>query len=273
MSHIWFKLANGLKASFWIPAPTLTEKNLPDQTSRVHLITGGYTGVGFEVASILYSHNATVWLAGRSATKGADAIDRLQTAHPDSKGSVHFLQVDLSDLTTIAPAVADFTRRNTSGKLHWLNNNAGVMVPPNGSKGAQGHDLQYVTNIYGPFLLTKLLLPTLRATAASGDTPSSGVRVSWAGSNATFLTFQEAGLAWNTDSAKGKGAQGADEREDLVYAFTSNQDAYLLSKSANWWLAQEFGRRFGDADGVMHNVRTFPQPLTKPRVHDVSIPH
>jgi retinol dehydrogenase 12 len=256
MSYLWFKLANGLRASFWIPTPTLTEKNLPDQTSRVHLITGGYTGVGFEVASILYSHNATVWLAGRSSTKGADAISRLQAAHPDSKGSVHFLQVDLSDLTTIAPAVAEFTRRTKSGKLHWLNNNAGVMIPPKGSKSVQGHDLTYATNIYGPYLFTELLLPVLRATAASGDTPAGGVRVSWAGSTATFLTPAEGGLGWTSAKAN------ADEREELLYAHTSPDNAYLLSKSANWYLAQEFGRRFGDADGVMHNVRIPPTPIS-----------
>ena len=38
--------------SFGIPPPTLTEANLPDQTGRVHIVTGGYAGVGQELTGI-----------------------------------------------------------------------------------------------------------------------------------------------------------------------------------------------------------------------------
>lgn len=35
-----------LYQAFWLPAPPLTEKNLPDQSGRVFIVTGGYAGIG-----------------------------------------------------------------------------------------------------------------------------------------------------------------------------------------------------------------------------------
>jgi retinol dehydrogenase 12 len=128
LSYVWYILRNGLGQQFFVPPAPLTEKNLPDQTNRVFMITGGYAGVGQEVASILYGANGTVWIVGRSESKAAAAEERIKAEHPGSSGKLHFLKVDLSDLTTIKPAVEDFKRRNESGKLHWLNNNAGVMT-------------------------------------------------------------------------------------------------------------------------------------------------
>lgn len=244
-SHLPYILLNGLAQSFFIPSAPLTQQNLPDQTSRTFMITGGYAGVGLELSSILYGANATVWIAGRSESKAAAAVEKITSQHPNSSGKLHFLKVDLSDLSSIKPAVADFLRRNESGKLHWLNNNAGVMVPPPNSTGAQGHDLQYVTNIYGPFLLTKLLLPILRDTAkaeAKSGAPNGTVRVSWAGSTASYMSVPRNGVAWTADG------------KDLVYALEDPQKGYAVSKAANFYLAVEFGRREGDAAGVLHNV-------------------
>ena len=57
------------------------------------------------------------------------------------------------------------------------------MIPPDGSKAAQGHELQMCTNCLGPYLFTKLLTPLLQKTASSS--PPGSVRVTWAASLAT----------------------------------------------------------------------------------------
>lgn len=57
------------------------------------------------------------------------------------------------------------------------------MIPPDGSKAAQGHELQIATNCLGPYLFTKLLTPLIQKTAASS--PAGSVRVTWAASLAT----------------------------------------------------------------------------------------
>ena len=201
------------------------------------MITGGYAGVGAQLSGILYQHNATVWIAGRSQEKADKAIKKIQADHPISRGTLHFLSIDLSDLTTIKPAAEKFLASST--KLHWLNQNAGVMVPPKGSKGAQGMDITYQTNIVGPFLLTKLLLPVLKSTAASE--PKSSVRVSWAGSLAVVLMSPKQGVQYTADGT------------DLEFGLVDPQKAYGTSKAANYYLGSAFGKLSGNTDGILHN--------------------
>lgn len=79
--------------------------------------------------------------------------------------------MDLADLPSIKRAAAEFTQKET--QLHVLFNNGGVMIPPVDQLTAQKFDLQFGTNVLGHFYLTKLLLPTLLATA----TPENPARV------------------------------------------------------------------------------------------------
>ncbi|KAI1384972.1 NAD(P)-binding protein [Hypoxylon trugodes] len=171
-------MGNTFSQFFFIPTAPLTEKNCPDQTGRVFIVTGGYVGVGFELSKILYTHNATVYIAGRSTSKAEKAISGIKKAASASKGHVEFLHLDLSDLSTIKPAVESFNAKQQ--RLDVLVNNAAVMYPPEGSTDAQGHDLQVGTNCLGPYLLYQLLLPTLTRTASSS--PTASVRVAWAAS-------------------------------------------------------------------------------------------
>lgn len=88
------------------------------------IITGGYVGVSFELCKILYALNATVWIAGRSEPKAQKAMRAIKDSLPHSKGSIRFLQLDLSNLSTIKPAVESFIAQ--SQRLDVLVNNAGV---------------------------------------------------------------------------------------------------------------------------------------------------
>ena len=223
--------------SFRIPAPTLTEKNLPDQHGKVFIVTGSNTGVGYQLAAILYQHNATVYIAARTESKARTAISNLQELHPQSKGTLHYLHLDLSDLSGIKASAEEFLSKETRLDVLW--NNAGVMVPPAHSKGAQGHELQFATNILGPFLFTKLLLPVLRATAAGQ--PRGQVRVCWAGSLGVDVSAPSGGVEFDKEGTPND------------YGMTVKEKAYGVTKAANYFLGYEFGRRFGDRDGVLHN--------------------
>lgn len=84
-----------LSLFYFLPAPSLTEKNLPIQKivrqasipycagrsiansptpSGVFVVTGGYSGCGLELRKFLYQHNGTVYVAGRSKVKADTAI-------------------------------------------------------------------------------------------------------------------------------------------------------------------------------------------------------
>lgn len=126
--------------SFFIAEPPLTEKNLPDQTGKVHIVTGGYAGVGHELVKILYQKNAKVYVAGRSKDKADKSIATIRNEVPNSKGELVFLLLDLNDLSKIEKSAQDFLDKEE--RLDVLTNNAGVMFPPSGSKNAHGHEVQ-----------------------------------------------------------------------------------------------------------------------------------
>ncbi|ROW15233.1 hypothetical protein VPNG_02904 [Cytospora leucostoma] len=210
-------MGNIVSQFFFIPGPPLTEENCPDQTGRVFLVTGGYTGVGFELCKILYAHNATVWIAGRDVSKAQRALSSIKEASPKSKGHLEFLHLDLSDLSTVKTGADSFIAQQQ--RLDALVNNAGVrsyadpflalltvhiphthslalltqtrgppsqvMYPPEGSTDAQGNELQMGTNCLGHYLLYRLLLPLLTKTASSS--PTASVRVLWAASIAVHV--------------------------------------------------------------------------------------
>ena len=48
------------------PKPTFTERDLPSQSGKVFIVTGGSTGVGYELCKMLYETGATVYLTSRS---------------------------------------------------------------------------------------------------------------------------------------------------------------------------------------------------------------
>ncbi|KAI4215129.1 MAG: hypothetical protein LQ351_002444 [Letrouitia transgressa] len=223
MGNIWSQ-------SFFIPAPPFTESNLPDQRGKVYIVTGGYTGIGFELCQILYSKNAKVYITGRNEEKATSAIAAIKAANPSAQGDLVFLHLDLADLSSIKPAVDAFNQKEI--RLDVLTNNAGVMIPPQGSKTAQGHELQIGTNCLGPFLLTKLLLPTLQRTAASSSPGVGSVRVIWAGSLAIDFMAPENGVDLS-------------EHDGLPVLSTSIEKTYGMSKAGNVFLAAEAARRYG----------------------------
>ncbi|KAH7312660.1 retinol dehydrogenase [Stachybotrys elegans] len=156
----------------------LTEQNLPDQSGKVFIVTGGNSGVGKELVNILYQQNATVWIATRGKERSEEVIQEIKAANPGSRGQLHFLKLVLDDLTTIKAAAQEFLSQESRLDVLW--NNAGVMTPPQGSKTKQGYELQMGTNTLGHFLFVHFLTPLLKQTAKVS--PPNSVRIVWVSS-------------------------------------------------------------------------------------------
>lgn len=224
-------------SQFFPPKPTFTEADVELQDGKVFLITGGYSGIGYELAKMLYRKHGRVYIAGRSEAKARQAIQDIQAAVMPlgggrGKGSLEFLPLDLADLSSIKASVAAF--RQKESQLHVLWNNAGVSQPPLGSVSAQGIELQLATNCLGPFLLTQLLLPLLEAAAAATDPTSSSpgsVRVVWTASQVVELSAPRHGLIL----------------DEIRTPPNDKTRAYVNSKTGNLFLASELARRMIDS--------------------------
>jgi retinol dehydrogenase-12 len=207
------------------------EYDIKSLLGKVHIVTGGYSGIGLALVKCLFEKNATVYIAGRNKDKFNEADVSLKKEFPSSKGRIEFLQLDLADLSTIKASADEFLKKES--RLDVLTNNAGVMSPPAGSVDAQGHELMMGTNVLGPWLFSESLLPILKSTAATA--PTGSVRVTWAGSLLDFSP--KGGVEFNEETGEPK----------LQPAQQAN---YGQSKAANALLASEFAQRHG-SDGII----------------------
>ena len=135
---------------------TWTEKNVPDQSGRLAIVTGSNTGLGYDNARVLAAHGARVVLAVRDTAKGEEAAARIRKLTPGADVAVH--KLDLGSLASVRTAGAELAAAYP--RIDLLINNAGVMYPPK-STTADGFELQFGTNHLGHFALTGLLLNNL----------------------------------------------------------------------------------------------------------------
>ncbi|WP_322014893.1 SDR family NAD(P)-dependent oxidoreductase [Paraburkholderia sp. J12] len=139
--------------------------DLPRQDGRDALVTGGASGIGFQVAKALGKKGARVTILGRDAAKGEQAVTQLRSAG----GDYAFEQMDLASLDSIAK----FAARWSSRPLHMLMNVAGIMAVPQRTLTADGYEMHMGTNFLGHFALTGRLFPALIAGRARVVTVSA----------------------------------------------------------------------------------------------------
>lgn len=130
------------------------------------IITGANSGVGYRAAEMLAEAGGyDLVLACRSDIKGNEAVNKLKSRVPDVSAS--FMKLDLASLKSIHEFSDAF---HATGKpLHVLINNAGIAMPFRGKTlqhTEDGFEITFGTNHLGHFLLTNLLLDTLKQTAS-----------------------------------------------------------------------------------------------------------
>ncbi|RLN06481.1 hypothetical protein BBJ28_00019563 [Nothophytophthora sp. Chile5] len=192
-------------------------QQIPSQKGTLAIVTGANSGLGFETALELSRKGAHVVLACRNETRGrgAEAKIRELLASTMDAGTAEFVQLDVSDLTSVRSFSEQFTK--THDRLDLLINNAGVM----GGDYAQtvdGYERQFATNHLGHFALTAQLLPLLQSA------PSSRVVNVSSGLSRTVSSFNE------------KELNASEENYGQV-------EAYNVSKLCNLLFTMELARR------------------------------
>ena len=124
---------------------------------KVAIVTGANSGIGFITALELAKHDAKVYLACRSKSKGLKALKCIKERY--SQANVVFGKLDLSSLES----VHEFTNfvLSRESKIDLLVNNAGIMAIPELGLTKDGFEMQMGTNHLGHFALTGLILPLL----------------------------------------------------------------------------------------------------------------
>jgi NAD(P)-dependent dehydrogenase (short-subunit alcohol dehydrogenase family) len=127
------------------------------------LITGSTDGVGRRVALDLGAAGARVLVHGRNRERGEEVVAAIRCT---GKEAAMFYRADLSSLDEVG-ALAAAVRRDHR-RLDVLINNAGIGSASGGRQrrtSSDGHELRFAVNYLAGFLLTRLLLPLLRASA------------------------------------------------------------------------------------------------------------
>ena len=127
---------------------------------KLILITGATSGIGRVAAESLARQGAHVVLVGRSPAKTEAAVAEIRRA--TGSPAVDYLLADLSVQAEVRRLAAEF--RGRYPRLDVLVNNAGGIYRWR-QLSADGRELTFALNHLSYFLLTNLLLDTLRASA------------------------------------------------------------------------------------------------------------
>lgn len=132
-----------------------------EMEGRVCLVTGATSGIGLVTARALAERGADVTLLVRSPAKAEAVVAGIkeQTGNPN----VSALIADLSVQAQVRRAAEQFGARHD--RLHVLVNNAGGVFFGRRRESADGIEMTFALNHLAPFLLTNLLLETLKASA------------------------------------------------------------------------------------------------------------
>jgi NAD(P)-dependent dehydrogenase (short-subunit alcohol dehydrogenase family) len=127
---------------------------------KVCLITGGTNGIGKSAAQALAVLGATVVIVGRDAHKTSQVVKEIRSA--SGNNNVDSLLADLSSQQDVRRLARDFQRKYS--RLHVLLNNAGGTYLTR-QLSVDGLEMTFALNHLAYFLLTNLLLDTLKASA------------------------------------------------------------------------------------------------------------
>ncbi|MDJ1183677.1 oxidoreductase [Roseofilum casamattae] len=181
-----------------------TPDKLPNLSGKTYLITGGNSGIGLEAAKMLAKVNANLIIGCRSTGKAERAVAELAAI---GSGTVDYILVDLSKMSSVRSAAADIQKRDVA--LDGLIANAGIMQTPE-TRTEDGFELQLATNHLGHFLLSGLLFD--RVEQASGRI----VVVSSIAHKFGAIAFDDLMLTQDYDSSR---AYGQSKLANLLFAF------------------------------------------------------
>ncbi|CAJ1952814.1 unnamed protein product, partial [Sphenostylis stenocarpa] len=152
-----------------------------DATSLTAIVTGASSGIGAETTRVLAMRGVHVIMGVRNMVTAKDVREEILKEIPSAK--VDAMELDLSSLASIRKFASEFI---SSGlPLNILINNAGIFGTPF-MLSKDNIELQFATNHIGHFLLTNLLLDTMKKTTLESKKEGRIINVSSAGHRCSY---------------------------------------------------------------------------------------
>lgn len=181
-------------------------KDIPDQTGRVAIVTGGNSGIGYESVLALARKGAFVVMACRNQTKALEAVNRIKQQAPEAK--VEAMSLDLASLASVRAFASEFKLR--FDRLDILLNNAGIAAGMR-QETEDGFEMHFGVNHLGHFALTGLLLNKLLSTPESRVITTTSVM-----QTVGLINFADLQLKHSYTRV---GAYGQSKLANLLFAF------------------------------------------------------
>ncbi|XP_057978279.1 short-chain dehydrogenase TIC 32, chloroplastic-like isoform X2 [Malania oleifera] len=196
-----------------------------DGSGLTAIVTGASSGIGTETARVLALRGIHVIMAVRNLDAGRRVKEAILKQIPVAR--VDVMEVDLSSMASVRKFASEYISLGLP--LNLLINNAGAFGTCF-TLSQDGIELQFATNHLGHFLLTNLLLETMKKTARGSGKKGRIVNVS---SEAHWFSYN-AGICFDRINDK---------------AEHNNIFAYGQSKLANILHSNELARRLKE-EGV-----------------------
>jgi len=133
------------------------DQHMPALQDQVALITGGSSGIGFAIASMLVSEGMCVAITARNAER----LEKAAAALREKGGRVIASPTDVSKSAEVEAFVEKVS--DEAGRIDLLVNNAGVFRHGLIADLSEADwDLVQAVNLKGAFLMTKAVLPQMK---------------------------------------------------------------------------------------------------------------
>ncbi|XP_057526155.1 short-chain dehydrogenase TIC 32, chloroplastic-like [Amaranthus tricolor] len=160
---MWFfgsKKASSSSSSFSWSSTAEEVTHGVNGTGLTAIVTGASSGMGAEVTRVLALRGVEVIMADINIVAGnlirAKILDEIPSAN------LHLMELDLSSMASVKNFASNY--KSSHLFLNILINNAGVLSPPF-ILSKDNIEMHFATNYLGHFLLTHLLLDTMKNTA------------------------------------------------------------------------------------------------------------
>ncbi|KAI0378927.1 NAD(P)-binding protein [Hypomontagnella monticulosa] len=200
------------------------ERDVPELTGKVILITGGTKGLGAATAKMLASRNpAKIYITGRNRDAAQRVITDIQTSYTSTE--IIWISCDHTNLASVKEAAETISARES--RLDVLMANAGVMALPPGLTN-DGYEIQFGVNHVAHALFIQKLLGLLQKTAKE----HGEARILPISSLALILAPRQHGIVFD------------DLKTTQDYWILGKWQRYAQSKLANLLYGRELARRY-----------------------------